>query len=465
MVTARQDANSFAIRFGLPILSWGVAFHVAAIAMLFGFLGLSSSQTRVIAAWKESFVVLLFVTVAVRALSGRGIRSPVSWTDMWVAGLMGLALSFVIAGRAVFQFNTTAEAELLGFRDLAFFLLLYWVGRSTPSILSDPRTLRRLYAVALVTAAIGVVEWFFVTPEQLALLGIAAYYHDFLGLSAFAIDTPSGLPGNYWTEIGGTQVQRAGSVFVSGQGMAVPFILLLPAATGALLVRGRPSLKMMIGYGVIWLGMLLTITRMSILACFVAVLAFVLLLKRPVWAASALSFAIAGLVVGLLLIPGLATFAWETVMWQSTSSGSHVADYQRGLLAFLQRPFGYGLGTTDLAAMRAGLEPLMGDNLYLKYGLEMGVMGLLLHVLIYAGIVLAGMRVLRTSGDRTTRIGAIVVIVSTFAILLNAMTAAVFNSFPLAYLYFWLAGSLVSLAHEARAAERPALAVVPALSG
>jgi hypothetical protein len=36
---------------------------------------------------------------------------------------------------------------------------------------------------------------------------------------------------NYWTRIGNVEVQRAGSVYLSSQGFAVPFLILLPAAT------------------------------------------------------------------------------------------------------------------------------------------------------------------------------------------------------------------------------------------
>ena len=40
------------------------------------------------------------------------------------------------------------------------------------------------------------------------LLGVAAYFQDFLHVSAFTLGNDFGLPTNYWTHIGNVEVQR-----------------------------------------------------------------------------------------------------------------------------------------------------------------------------------------------------------------------------------------------------------------
>lgn len=444
-------------------MTWALPFHAFAMAVLFGLLRFSSDTVRTVAAWKEVAVIMLLSSLILRAISGRGARTTMAWADLWVLGLLALATSFLVAGETWFHFGHPVVAIRLGFRDIAFFLLLYFVGRMTSEVASDPRTLKRLYRVALVTTVIAIAERIFITPEQLALLGINAYFQDFLGLSAFTTGNEFGLPHSYWSRFGGREVQRAGSVFLSGQGMAVPFLLLLPAATGWLVADQPRSRRLTaVGYALIWIGFLLSLTRMTIIACVFEVAAFALILRRPIWGAVIVLITGGGLLVSLLAVPGLVGFLWDTLAWQSGSSLTHAADWARGYEVLFQRPLGSGLGTTDLAAVRAGLEPLTIDNQYLKYAVELGIPGLILHLGIFAAIVAAAARVIRVLPDGVERTLAVVVIVATFGILINAMTSSVFNSLPLAYLYFWLAGAIVTVSE--RLAVQPATLRALALS-
>jgi hypothetical protein len=463
MVTHTAQAPSIAARVGLPLLTWGLPFHVAAMAILFGGLGLSAATVRSIAAWKEIAVVVLVATVIVRAATGRGPKTRLTLSDAWVGGIIAMAAIFFVAGESWFQLDLPRASKYLGFRDIAFYLLLYYVGRGTPEILSNPRTLRRFYLVAFVTAAIGLVEWVLVTPEQLVVLGVASYFQDFLGLSAFTTGNDYGLPHSYWTRIGGREIQRIGSVYLAGQGMAVPFLVLLPAATGWLVLRRKTlSVAAWAGYAVIWAGLLLTLTRVTIVACALQLGAFFLLLRRPIATVSAAATGVAIFLIGLVAVPGLAGFVWETLTWQSGSSRTHLQDWTRGYAAMLTHPFGAGLGTTDLAAVRAGVRPLAIDNQYLEYAVELGLLGLALHLLIFVAITTAAFRVMRESSDETTQTCAIVVAVTTLGILINALTAGVFNSLTLAYLYFWLAGALVTVSERLRVQRSGALALVGA---
>lgn len=454
---------SIAARVGLPLLTWGLPFHVAAMAILFGGLGLSASTVRSIATWKELAVVFLLVAVITRAATGRGPKTRLTLCDIWVGGIITIAAVFFLAGESWFQLDLPRLAKYLGFRDIAFYLLLYYVGRATPEVLSDLRTLRRFYVVGFVVAAIGLVEWMFVGPDQLVVLGVAAYFQDFLGLTAFTTGNEYGLPTSYWTRIGGREVQRIGSVFLGGQGMAVPFLLLLPAATGWLVLRRRRlNLLVWAGYAVMWAGLLLTLTRVTIIACALQVGAFFLLLRRPIATVSAAATGVAVFLVTLVAVPGVAGFVWDTLTWQTGSSRTHLEDWTRGYEAMLTHPFGAGLGTTDLAAVRVGILPLAIDNQYLEYAVELGLLGLALHLLIFVAITAAAFRVIRESSDETTRTSAMVVAVATLGILINALTAGVFNSLTLAYLYFWLAGALVTVSARLSVQRSGALALVGA---
>jgi hypothetical protein len=445
-VTVRR---TFLSRVALPVFSWGLPFHSLVVAVLFGGLGLSASTVRGFAAWKEALVLFLIVYIILRAAFGRGPRITISWIDIVVAALFFLAVAFLIAGKSWLRIELPPGTELYGIRDIALFLLLYFVGRASPEIVDDPATLRRLYIIAVLTSAIAIVEWLFITPQQLVLLGVASYFQKFLNVAAFTAGNQYGLPMNYWTHIGSVEVQRAGSVYLSSQAFAVPFLILMPVATAWVFgAVKRRTLSMRVEYAIVWLGLLLTITRMTVIVCAIQVLLMVVMLRRPEWAVAAIVGACGAIVAAFVAVPGLPGFIWDTLTWQTGSSASHIKDWSKGLGALFEHPWGWGLGTTDQSAVRFGLTPLTADNGYFKYAVELGLEGLVLHLLIFAAFAYTGLKVARFAGTSERRLMGLVVFITTIGILINATTGVVFNALVLSYLYFWFAGAVVTIAQK-----------------
>jgi len=442
--TARPDASRGWLRLdsGLLVFVWLLPIHITVMAWLFGGLGLPGPTVRAIAAWKEGLIALLVAAVTVRAALGRGRRSSVQWLDLAVFGLGLLALLYLLGARYWFGFELPVRARLYGLRDAVYFSLLYFVGRATPDIVRDRRVLRALFAVGVVGSGVAVVERLFVTPQMLVVLGAAEYFQDFLGAAQFTAGNPYGLPTNYWVMLGGHLVRRAGSTYLSSQGFAIPFLVILPAATVWMLARSRGVLARL-AYALLWVGLFLTITRMTIVACLLQSLVIATVRRR--WgaitgAAAALTAAAA---VALVAVPGLATYVWETITWQSASSLSHSRDWLEGIGNAIRYPLGAGLGVADQTAIRFGVPPLAGENLYLKYAVELGVLGLGLLLAILAGAVLTGVRGVRGWKDERAEYGLALAAIA-LGILANGMTTAVFNSMPLTYVFFWLLGSMAS---------------------
>ena len=460
MTEAAAVRKTFFNRVALPVFSWGLPFHSLIVAMLFGGLGLGLGTVRALAAWKEAFVLGLILLVILRAVSGRGPRLAVHWIDLAVLSLIGIATVFAAFGNVFFQIELRAGAEAYGIRDIAFFLLLYFVGRASPEIADDPNTLRRLYIVVLLSSAIAVVEWLLVTPDMLVLLGVASYFQDFLNVSAFTAGNDYGLPTNYWTRIGSVDVQRAGSIYLSSQSFAIPFLILLPAATAYVFgAARRVTTSMKIEYAIIWMGLLLSITRMTIFVCMIQLVLLVIMLRKPEWAVAGFIVAGTALVIAIFAVPDLGGFIWDTLTGQTGSNASHSKDFGKGITAFLEHPFGAGLGTTDQTAIRVGLTPLTADNGYFKYAVELGIEGLVAHLLIYAGILVTSFKVARNAVTLNRRLLGTVVFFTTIGVMINAATGVVFNAPVLAYLYFWFAGAVVSIFQmEAvpKTAQRPA---------
>ena len=440
----------------LILFLWLLPFHSLVIALLFGYFGVSVNTVRALAAWKEIAIVVLVAWVCLRALIGTGPRTRIMAPDVAVTGLISITLIFALLQNPLFFARIPEVAELYGFRDSIFFMLLYYVGRSTPEIAESETILKHCYLIALVVSVIGLVERIFVTPDMLVVLGVASYVNDFLGLSAFTAGNEWGLPQNYWSVLGGVAVRRSGSVFLHSQGFAIPFLFLMPAATAWVLNRrGEHPWLARIGYAIVWAGLLVTLTRMTTIVCVLQVVIFFLIFRRPEWSLGSMMTVIAIGAVTIVLVPGLLRFVWETLSWQTGSSTSHLEDWQQGMLAFFERPWGNGLGTTDAAPLRAFREPLTGDNMYLTYAVQFGIAGIVAFVASLVSIFSVSWRVAWANVSDTQRRVAAVVALATLGIMLNGVTSFVFSSNLLAYVFFWVAGAMVTVGQRLRSS--PAL--------
>ncbi|MDQ2891380.1 MAG: O-antigen ligase family protein [Gemmatimonadota bacterium] len=437
---------------------WGLTLHILGIALLFGYFHLPLGVVRVVAAWKETAALVLFAIVALCAGTGRGARSTVGAADLFAGGWLALALVFFATENVLLRDFIPTSAAVFGLRDAAFFLVFYFIGRSTPEVSDDYNVMKHCFLILLVTSSIAIAEQLFVSPQMLVAIGVASYAQSFLGGGAFTQGNEYGLPDNYWSQMGGHFVRRSGSVFLSGQGFAVIFVVLMPLATLWLLrPENRNKWLPRAAYALIWTGLIVTFTRTAILVAALQVLLILSVRRRVTGAALMASAALCGLVAVVAAFPSAATFVFETLTWQSGSSVSHLKDWVKGTVAFLEQPWGYGLGTTDQTAVRAGLDPLTADNLYLKYAVELGLPGLVALLGTLGCIAGAALRVARLASSQSARdLGAAVLLI-VLGVFIYGMTSTMFNDPIVGCLTFWLGGTVVTVAQRAHRGE-----VVPA---
>jgi O-antigen ligase len=458
-VSPEVEPQSTALsRLAFPLLAWGLAFHSLVIAILFGPLGLAEGLVRRIAGWKEVALLLLVLIVFLRAISSRGPAVAMTWTDFWIGGLFGVAIVYLVAGTILLGSHVPLSTQLLGLRQAVFFMLLYFVGRATPELVADS-TMRKIFVLVVVTCIIGLLERFLVPPIGLVALGVAAYFQDFLGATSMTAGNEYGLPTNYWAVLGGHQVRRVGSVYLSGQGFAVPFILFFPIVTAWVFWRAKRSMLQVAAYVLICATLLLSITRMTILVAMLQGLLLILLRRKPEWAVAGLSFTTMLFLAAMVLVPGFPNYVLHTLSGQEASTAGHLSDWSNGALAFIEQPWGFGLGTADQTAVRTGLSHITGDNLYLTYAVQMGLVGVSLLVLTLGSIIGHALNLFHRARNATQeRMGA-AIWVATIGLMINGMTAVVFSSLTFAWLFFWLAGAVVTMSQRVMPATSPVRAL------
>jgi hypothetical protein len=443
---ARDDSTvSALIALPVTLLLWVLPFHAVMIAFFFGVLKTGMQATMIMAAWKEAVAAILLSTVLLRLILSRGPGATIMATDVAVTGLISLAVLFALAENPIFGAGIPPKVELFGFRSSVFFMLLYFFGRSVPEIGERSTYVKHLFRVAVVVAAIGVLERIFVSPRMLVALGAASYVNDFLGLTISTAGNDWGLPSNYFSLLGRHLVRRSGSVFLGGQAFALPFLLFVPAATAWVFDASRRlSFWRLLGYTILWAGLLVTITRTTILVCALQVILYFLIMHRPTRALGAGLTALSVFLLALILVPGLASFVLATATFQTASSYSHVFDWRRGFAAFFEQPWGHGLGSSDQVAARFGRTPLTADNMFLGYAVDMGVAGLIAYLAIIFTIGYFSMRLLKQTSNPEVKMVAAIVLLTDIGIALNGTSSSPFNSVFLAYNFFILAGAAIT---------------------
>jgi hypothetical protein len=446
---------------GLAIFCWLLPFHIVTMAVLYGGLNISAGVVRTLAAWKEALLVACVVAAIVatvrRPREANRTRSSVNWVDTAVAALLVIATCHLAASGPWLNSELTLVGRAYAFRDVALFLLLYFVGRATgDDVAENPATLSRLYTIGVIVAIGAVIEYIFVPPELLAAIGTSRYFSEFLGAGAFTANNVYGLPDNYADLIAGRWVRRAGSTYLSSTALASAQVISIAAASVLVFRRDRVAHRLRwLGYVMIWVGLLLSITRMSIVAALVESLLIALWYRRWGMAISVVGGAIAAGCLAVVVIPELRGFLIDTLTFQTPSSVTHIAAWTAGLDVSLAHPLGAGLGSTDETAVRFGAQaPLTGDNLFFKYSAELGIPAFFVHLLALVGIGAAGWRAAKHAPDVGGRQIGLVVLALTVGILINGMTAVLYNSNFLSYVYFWLAGSAVTVAYARPVAQR-----------
>jgi hypothetical protein len=421
--------------------------HTVTMAFLFGVVGVPTAIVRGLAAWKEALVLAVFIATMVRALSGRGAGATMHWMDLVVGALGALILGDLIA-RVAFQGDAFVPfiGQLYGARDTGIFLLLYYVGRSNAREMTTEGVAKMLFLIGAATALLAILERLFVPPQTVMAVGLVKYMKDFLNSGVFL--TEDDLPQNYFSDIGGKRFPRAGSIWLSSQAFALSFLLIMPVATILLLRRDRrASVVRWIAYAVSWIGLLLSITRLPILSAFLGACVVAWYLHRRWTIVGVVATFVGAVVLAIIVVPDLGRWLMDTLFFKTASSTGHIADWTSGVNALFEHPFGTGLGTADATGERFGAEHVTSDNVYLKYGVELGFAGLALLATIFVGVAGTAWMVARsTMASVEGRHFGIWILAATIGVAISGMSVSLFNDQFVGYLYFWLAGAMITIA-------------------
>ena len=448
---------------GLYAYVVGLALHNAVFMLLFT-AGAEGWQLTVAQAWKEILLAAVLARVVRDAVAARRLPFRPGIVDAAALAFAATAVVYALLPQDVLGGGAGTKAELYALRHHVLPVAAFLAGRA---LVPGKEELRRLAAIVLgVAAAVavaGLVEEYAVSLAAWRTLGAAAYFRDQLDFGSYT--GPAGLPENWVLNSSEGVFRRLVSTFLSPLGAAYLFVMaLLFAAAG--LVRGRLA---PVATLVIFAALLFTFTRSALLALAGGLVALAVALRRPApLAAAAVVFAVGvGFAAAFPSVAPKTSFFPEDIAIQEQiaaekgglpegnpvevgfsdpSSKSHLAELERGADSLGGHLGGYGPGNSGQTALRFGVESRAGESVYLELGADLGVPGLLLWV-AFSALVLAGLlrRAWTPPGAEERRFAAGLAAAGA-ALFAVAVLSDVWGNPWNTYVFWWLAGSALSLA-------------------
>lgn len=429
-----------------PWLAFGaylflLAPHVLLMSALLVIVGLPGSLVKAISAWKEAVLLLLLLAVLLHSVQKR--QFLLALPDMLVllyAGWVALVAFFSLLG------GLSVVVLAYGVRDMILPVLLYIIGRSL--LLSEykaQKIFRWVLVAALIFSSLGVFERLFIPLEWYVAIGVPRYSRELIGITY--PDYLMGLPENFWTSANSGLLRRAVSVYGSSQGFALAFLLFFPFYIYGLLTRSLPEHRFVkVTFVILMLGLFLTITRFTIMTCL-----FLLLLAGLLTSQRARSIVVRSLflvsiaaVVLLLASDSVRLLVINTLTFTDHSASTRLVVWAQSIDAIVSQPFGYGISTTGQTAGRFGNTIVGIEGQYPKIGVELGLIGLLLYILMLAFISMYLMRAAYQISSPYQRSICFAVALTFIGLALNSATTEWHNAIALVYPVWWLAGSCVT---------------------
>lgn len=116
-------------------------------------------------------------------------------------------------------------------------------------------------------------------------------------------------------------------------------------------------------------------------------------------------------------------FIQDTLTFQNTSSLGHLVEWIEGIISIYENPFGVGLAMSGNASGVDQSIKIGGENQFLIYGVQMGIISLILYILILIKAIYNSARLYIKSVDYDLKSIAFITSLTKFGLLIPLFTA------------------------------------------
>ena len=350
--------------------------------------------------------------------------------------LLSLIYLIVPIGEASF-FN-----KAVYFKNILLFCLMYFFGRSSTFNFGVWRKVFNLIFIITSIAFIIVLAEKTHDTNLHHYVGYAKYNLDFNDIEM------KGYYGLTWTfEADGGQ-KRFGSFFSDPLEFSASLLISLSAAIIFFLSvpHSTNKTKYFILILITVISLALAYSRASFVA-FIAMLFFMgiaLKFYRLIFSGVAV---VAILTIYIIYFAPQETkfFVEDTLLFQNSSSITHLIDWFKGVDAMIENPMGLGLATSG--NIRGVEEDLRtgGENQFLIFGVQLGVIGLILYTIIYIYSIMYSLKAFRLAKTREEQIVPFVASTVKFGLLLPLFTSNAEAYLYISFISWWLVGYSINI--------------------
>lgn len=393
---------------------------------------------------------ILLITLCSYLFVSTKRAKPRSFEIFMLLFILWTALYAFLPNGVLFEYVGT-EARIMGLRNTLVPFMLYFAARSIPfDVRKYTQAIKVLIIVSTIVAAFGIFEMF--CMDRYSFCSTAYAHLDTLKVSQDKADERLEhimLKDNFATRpILGRRLKRLVSFYFRPLQVAYSLMAVIGFATVFLMssefdLFGQKKPLFYIAYGLIWLALVLTITRAAIVGAFLEVIIICLFKKR---ARPAVIITLIMTLFCLPMVPYIIDYIQVTFNIADPSSQNHLSEITRGWSVLFESFWGVGLGQGGVVGGAYGQLKAGGENLYLAIGGERGIVGLGLFLLFLITVLLSLIKVRKLEGLKSFEKN---IIIATFAVTvafaLTSLTTETWFGFKDAFVYWWFLGASASV--------------------
>ena len=328
--------------------------------------------------------------------------------------------------------------------------MLYFFGRNT--VFDEDRTVmlfKCIMGIAVAAFALNIVE---------KILGV--HFQSFTGYAAFnyAINgmEPSGNYGLAWTFETQTTAKRFASFFSDPLELASSCLLGFSAGLIWYLTSKREDATIYLIVMVAAVGSLFLSSSRAAFAAFFLMVFFIALVFRLYRLLALGGFMLVLFVFFVLFLASddFYYFVYDTLTFQNASSVGHVLEWLVALDSMAQNPWGIGLAMSGNVGSVEDELRIGGESQFLVYGVQLGVLGMLLYIGTLGFGIARALKVFRESPDVYAARIAFVAAVTKFGLLLPLFTANAELYLYVSLVTWWMLGYSMREYNKIKAVEK-----------
>ena len=135
----------------------------------------------------------------------------------------------------------------------------------------------------------------------------------------------------------------------------------------------------------------------------------------------------------------------DTLKFENTSSLGHLVEWIEGILSIFENPLGIGLAMSGNASGVDQAIKVGGENQFLIFGVQMGLLGLILYISLLYLAIKTSIQAYRKSLSPNEQIIPFVAGTTKFALLLPLFTANAELYLFVSLISWWLVGQSVKI--------------------